>query len=210
MGGRGICRQESDPRRRAPGLLQNQRPKRRLERLCDGRRRARSSGFESLPRGIIADRGGASAGAGAWDGTRLSQRGISLETYATLKHLPLEFLRSLGLETVQNPYRPSQQAVSIPYRRPDGSLLRLRYRVAGQGKPKLIWDKAQGQTACRFTGSIASRTAAILSSCRRRERLSYALVSRTSCAWRARRRHLPAGPRRCLLGGPTHDRPCRA
>ena len=60
---------------------------------------------------------------------RFLHRGISLEAYATLKHLPLEFLRSLGLETVQNPYRPSQQAVSIPYRRPDGSLLRIRYRV---------------------------------------------------------------------------------
>ena len=81
---------------------------------------------------------------------RLSQRGISLETYATLKHLPLEFLKSLGLETVQNPYRPSQQAVSIPYRRPDGSLLRVRYRVAGQGNPKLIWDKAQGHSVSLY------------------------------------------------------------
>ena len=81
---------------------------------------------------------------------RLSQRGISLEAYATLKHLPLEFLQSLGLETVQNPYRPSQQAVSIPYRRPDGSLLRVRYRVAGQGNPKLIWDKAQGHSVSLY------------------------------------------------------------
>jgi hypothetical protein len=81
---------------------------------------------------------------------RFPQRGISLETYATLKHLPLEFLQSLGLETVQNPYRPSQQAVSIPYRRPDGSLLRLRYRVAGQGSPKLIWDKAQGHSVSLY------------------------------------------------------------
>ena len=81
---------------------------------------------------------------------RFAQRGISLETYATLKHLPLEFLQSLGLETVQNPYRPSQQAVSVPYRRPDGSLLRVRYRVACQGNPKLIWDKAQGHSVSLY------------------------------------------------------------
>ncbi len=80
----------------------------------------------------------------------LAQEGFSLEAYAALKHLPIAFLRSLGLETVQNPYRPNRQALSIPYKRPDGSLLRLRYRVARDGSAKLIWDKAQGHSVSLY------------------------------------------------------------
>ncbi len=78
------------------------------------------------------------------------KKGFSLEAYAALKHLPIAFLQSLGLETVQNPYRPNQQALSIPYKRPDGSLLRVRYRVARDGSAKLIWDKGQGHSVSLY------------------------------------------------------------
>ncbi len=78
------------------------------------------------------------------------KKGFSLEAYAALKHLPIAFLQSLGLETVQNPYRPNQQALSIPYKRPDGSLLRVRYRVAPDGSAKLIWDKGQGHSVSLY------------------------------------------------------------
>ncbi len=66
---------------------------------------------------------------------------VTLEAYAEAKHLDPAFLRSLGLETVTNPYRAHQKVLAIPYRNASGQLARMRYRVAMAGKSKTIWDR---------------------------------------------------------------------
>ncbi len=66
---------------------------------------------------------------------------VTLETYAAAKKLDLEFLRSLGLETVANPYASRQKVLAIPYRDASGDPARMRYRVAMEGKHKTVWDR---------------------------------------------------------------------
>ena len=50
----------------------------------------------------------------------------TLEAYAAHKALPIDFLRSLGCETVPNPYQPNRWALAIPYRARDGAVHRVR------------------------------------------------------------------------------------
>ena len=66
---------------------------------------------------------------------------VTLEVYAKAKKLDPAFLRSLGLETVANPYAPRQKVLAIPYRDASGEPVRMRYRVAMEGKNKTIWDR---------------------------------------------------------------------
>ena len=66
---------------------------------------------------------------------------VTLETYAAAKKLDPAFLRSLGLETVANPYAPRQKVLAMPYRAAGGELARMRYRVAMEGKNKTVWDR---------------------------------------------------------------------
>ena len=66
---------------------------------------------------------------------------VTLESYAAAKHLDPAFLRSLGLETVANPYAPRQKVLAMPYREASGEPVRMRYRVAMEGKNKTVWDR---------------------------------------------------------------------
>src|SRR5262245_46432311 len=70
----------------------------------------------------------------------------TLEMYASSKALPVDFLRSLGLETIANPYAPRRLALEIPYRSPDGNLHRKRIRsglTKSEGRPdrRMLWDQ---------------------------------------------------------------------
>jgi hypothetical protein len=71
--------------------------------------------------------------------------GLTLEAYAAAKHLPVDFLRSLGLETIADPWGKSRRVLAIPYRKRDGSLHRNRLRVSlhksAEGSPRMFWDK---------------------------------------------------------------------
>jgi hypothetical protein len=66
---------------------------------------------------------------------------VTLESYATAKRLDPAFLRSLGLETVANPYARRQKVLAMPYRDASGEFARTRYRVAMAGKNKTVWDR---------------------------------------------------------------------
>jgi hypothetical protein len=72
-------------------------------------------------------------------------RNCTLEAYAFAKAMPLDFLRSLGLETIPNPYSPSRQAVQIPYHTAEGRVHRNRLRAAlkksSDGDGRLLWDR---------------------------------------------------------------------
>jgi putative DNA primase/helicase len=72
-------------------------------------------------------------------------RNCTLEAYASSKMLPVEFLRSLGVETVANPYAPGRWALSIPYFNEDGSLHRNRIRAAllkaVDDDRRMLWDR---------------------------------------------------------------------
>lgn len=76
----------------------------------------------------------------------------TLEAYAAAKNLPLEYLQSLGLETVENPYDRHRAAVSIPYRSVGGAHFRRRIRAglvkaAHSSDRRMLWDtehKGQG------------------------------------------------------------------
>lgn len=57
-------------------------------------------------------------------------RNCTLESYAEIKKLPVEYLRSLGLETVPNPTDPTRYALRIPYADATGQQFRDRFRVA--------------------------------------------------------------------------------
>jgi uncharacterized protein (DUF927 family) len=68
-----------------------------------------------------------------------------LEAYAFTKALPVDFLRKLGLETIANPYKPSRQAVQVPYLTTEGALHRNRIRAAlkpsEDGDNRMQWDR---------------------------------------------------------------------
>ena len=69
----------------------------------------------------------------------------TLETYACSKMLPVEFLRSLGVANVSNPYAPQRRAISIPYFNADGSTHRNRIRAAllrsVGADGRMLWDR---------------------------------------------------------------------
>ena len=69
----------------------------------------------------------------------------TLETYACSKMLPVEFLRSLGVANVSNPYAPQRRAISIPYFNADGSTHRDRIRAAllrsVGADGRMLWDR---------------------------------------------------------------------
>ena len=74
--------------------------------------------------------------------------GLTLEAYAAAKRLPVDFLRGLGVENIANPYKRDAQAIAIPYRKRDGSLLRHRIRQAlrkpRDGKDmRMLWDQSK-------------------------------------------------------------------
>ncbi len=78
-------------------------------------------------------------------------RNCGLEAYAMAKALPVEFLRSLGVETVPNPFDRTRTAMAIPYNGVDGKLHRNRLRT-GLYKDKngrderMRWDHGQNGT----------------------------------------------------------------
>ncbi len=84
----------------------------------------------------------------------ISDRGIDLTRncdvglYAATKMFPLDFVTDLGVQTVPNPYDSKRQAMTIPYREPDGTVHRERVRT-GLLKPeagpdnRMLWDKRE-------------------------------------------------------------------
>lgn len=74
-----------------------------------------------------------------------SRGGLTLETYAEAKRVPLDFLRKLGLETVPHPWGRPRDVLAIPYFKRDGSLHRRRLRAALEkpagDAPRMVWDK---------------------------------------------------------------------
>jgi hypothetical protein len=62
----------------------------------------------------------------------------TLENYAAAKHLPVDFLTSLGLATVYIQGRP---AVKMPYFDGDGAEIGARLRIALEGKNRFRWRK---------------------------------------------------------------------
>ena len=62
----------------------------------------------------------------------------TLENYAAVKHLPVDFLASLGLATVHLQGRP---AVKMPYFDADGAEIGARLRVALGGKNRFRWRR---------------------------------------------------------------------
>jgi hypothetical protein len=88
--------------------------------------------------------------------------GLTLEVYATAKGFPVEFLRDLGMATVKHPYRTREtSALSIPYKRRDGSILRCRIRQAlhkavsdekvGKSKEtRFVWGKSESKDTCLY------------------------------------------------------------
>jgi hypothetical protein len=75
---------------------------------------------------------------------RRFRENVTLEAYADAKHLPISFLRDLGLKTIQSPRGHDQRVLAIPYRDVNGKLIKGRCRVAWTGKNKLVWDKPKG------------------------------------------------------------------
>ena len=68
----------------------------------------------------------------------VKDKGLTLEAYAEAKGFDVEFLRGLGLETVSHPYRKQRPtlALSIPYKRRDGTFLRSRIRQSLHKTPE--------------------------------------------------------------------------
>jgi hypothetical protein len=62
----------------------------------------------------------------------------TLQNYAAAKHLPVDFLESLGLATVHVQGSP---AVKMPYFDVDGAEIGARFRVALDGKRRFKWRK---------------------------------------------------------------------
>ena len=73
------------------------------------------------------------------------ESGLTLESYARELALPLDWLKGLGLATIENPWARGRKAVAIPYRQRDGTLFRNRIRqainpAATPGR-KPLWDR---------------------------------------------------------------------
>ena len=71
-------------------------------------------------------------------------QGLTVEEYAEAKRLPLEFLTSIGLQTITYLGR---KAVRMPYFAPDGAEAAVRIRVANEGD-KFRWRK--GSKPCMY------------------------------------------------------------
>jgi hypothetical protein len=72
-------------------------------------------------------------------GDGATRSGCSLNDYAALKKLPIEFLRSLGLDEGQNKH--DVPFVTIPYFAADGTVGAVHLRIANHGKDKFLWRK---------------------------------------------------------------------
>lgn len=66
----------------------------------------------------------------------LPPEGCSLEAYAEAKHLPIAFLRSLGLDQIS---LSGRTAVRIPYRNADGEEVAVRFRIGLDSEPRFRW-----------------------------------------------------------------------
>ena len=90
-------------------------------------------------------------------------RNCDLESYATAKMLPIEFLRDQGLKTVPHPYDRQRHALEMPYYNVDGALHRMRFRTALQSPEdgqdeRFIWDKQPEGTGTILYGLNRSTT----------------------------------------------------
>lgn len=75
----------------------------------------------------------------------LGESGLTLAQYAEAKRLPIEFLRTLGLEEIRIGGRP---AVRIPYFDEQGREVAIRFRLALQGSGAFRWKK--GSKVCPY------------------------------------------------------------
>lgn len=74
----------------------------------------------------------------------VAKRGATLEDYARAINLPINYLQTLGLNTVDNPWIDERKALAIPYRLRNGRFFRNRlWQTANTGESKAIWDKRQ-------------------------------------------------------------------
>jgi hypothetical protein len=69
------------------------------------------------------------------------QRACTLDAYAELKGLPVEFLREIGLQDANWPPVGGPDAVRIPYVNSDGHEQAVRLRIALDGEDKYRWRK---------------------------------------------------------------------
>jgi len=73
------------------------------------------------------------------------ETGLTLQTYALGLGLPVDWLKAIGLSTIDNPWAPGRAAVAIPYRRRDGSPFRNRIRQAVRPvhtkRSRTLWDR---------------------------------------------------------------------
>jgi hypothetical protein len=74
-----------------------------------------------------------------------SEAGLTLENYALGLGLPVDWLKAIGLSTIDNPWAPGRAAVAIPYRQRDGSPFRNRIRQAVRPfdtkRSRTLWDR---------------------------------------------------------------------
>jgi len=62
--------------------------------------------------------------------------GLSLAEYAKAKHLPVDFLRGIGVKEI---FLQGIKAVGIPYTRQDGTEAALRFRLSMDQEPRFRW-----------------------------------------------------------------------
>jgi hypothetical protein len=72
-------------------------------------------------------------------------QGCTLAQYAHAKRLPVDFLRSLGLQDMTYMQRP---AIRIPYRNVDGQDVAVQFRLSLTGADRFRWRK--GSTPCLY------------------------------------------------------------
>jgi hypothetical protein len=82
---------------------------------------------------------------GSDDEAKANETGLTLEAYAHELALPLDWLKTIGLSTTDNPWMPGRSAVVIPYRQRDGGLFRNRIRQAVKPvdtkRSRTLWDR---------------------------------------------------------------------
>lgn len=79
------------------------------------------------------------------NGATVQHLSCTLSEYATAKHLPEKFLRSLGLTDI--PYMGSQ-VLRIPYATIDNTATPVRFRRALEGEKRFVWRK--GDKPCLY------------------------------------------------------------
>jgi hypothetical protein len=76
---------------------------------------------------------------------RYPKLNCTLESYSSAKTLPIDFLRKLGLETIDNPYVSTRRALQIPYLTSEGWLHRNRIWAALKASTdrddRMLWDR---------------------------------------------------------------------